>query len=189
MSRKAATILAAVLAALFLAAYFASPVFAFKALAEAGQTGNRGALAEYVDFPAVRADLKVQLQERMLGAFAKDTTLSTSPFGALGALLAPSIVGQVVDTAVTPEGIGAIIKSGKAPLTDKGEAASLAAPPAETAPPAPAGKPNKTTRFGYVDVNHFRARTAVGAAPPLGWVLERRGLFGWKLVRIELPPA
>lgn len=183
MSKKAGLILAAVLAALFLVAYFASPVFAFKALAEAGQTGNRGALVDHVDFPAVRADLKVQLQERMMGAFARDTNLSDSPFGALGALLAPSIVGQVVDTAITPEGIAAIVKSGKAPLTDKGEAASLAAPP------APADKPKKTTRFGYVGVNQFRASTAVGAAPPLGWVLERRGLFGWKLVRIELPPA
>ena len=190
MSKKAGLVLAAIVAAALVVVYFASPIFAFKALAEAGETGDRGALADHVDFPAVRADLKVQLQERMLGAFAKDSSLTEGPFGALGALLAPTIVGQVVDAAVTPEGIAAIVQSGKAPLTEPGGARALAPPPpAAPAAPAAAAKPKKKTSFGYVDVNHFRARTAVGDSPPLGWVLERRGLFGWKLVRIELPPG
>jgi hypothetical protein len=144
-----------------------------------------------VDFPAVRANLKEQLNARLMGALQKDQGLSDGPFGALGALLGPAIVDQVVNAAVTPDGVAAIVRSGRAPLSDIGTSNAPPPPVPPVEPPVGADKPKRSTHFSYIDLNHFRAAmvTADDPAAPLGWVLERRGLFAWKLVRIELPPA
>jgi hypothetical protein len=181
-------VLAVALAALGLAWFLAAPLFAFQALANAGQAGDRDRLAALVDFPAVRADLKDQLDTRIEAAVNRDR----SPFGALGALLGPSVVDQVVDAAVTPEGIAAIVRSGRAPLSDMtGAKTALPPPPDAVAPPpgAPAApKVRAKTSFAYTGLNSFTATTvAKGGQDRVGWVMERRGL-SWKLGRIELPP-
>lgn len=172
--------------------YVVSPFQAFAGLAEAARVGDRNKLEQGVDFPAVREGLKAQLNARLVTAIGADKALSDGPFGALGALLGPTVVDQVVDAAVTPDGVAAIIRSGKAPLSDVAPGKSALPPPAETAPPAvEEGPPAKRrTRFAYTDLNHVRATTYSTDADrtPLSWVLERRGL-GWKLVRIELPAA
>ncbi|HTI66180.1 MAG TPA: DUF2939 domain-containing protein [Caulobacteraceae bacterium] len=183
----------AVLAAV--AWYVLSPFQAFADLAEAGRTGDRGRLEALVDFPAVRDGLKTQLNTRLSTALSSDRALSDGPFGALGALLGPTVVDQVVDAAVTPDGVAAIIRSGRAPLSDVTGGKTALPPPPDTAPPPPPGAPPARAkppgaRFAYADLNHVRATTVSSdsAHAPLTWVLERRGL-GWKLVRIELPPA
>lgn len=179
---------AVVLAALW---YLLSPFQAFASLAEAARVGDRDKLEAGVDFPAVREGLKDQLNARLTTALSTDRSLANGPFGALGALLGPTVVDQVVDAAVTPDGVAAIIRSGKAPLSDIKPGKAALPPPEETAPPAPeSAPPKKKTRFAYADLNHVRATTLSNdsSRTPLTWVLERRGL-GWKLVRIELPPA
>jgi hypothetical protein len=172
--------------------YVLSPFQAFASLAEAARVGDRNKLEAGVDFPAVREGLKEQLNARLTTALSTDSSLSKGPFGALGALLGPTVVDQVVDSAVTPDGVAAIIRSGKAPLSDVTPGKTALPPPDEVAPPTPeaAPPPKKKTRFAYSDLNHVRATTLSNdaAQTPLTWVLERRGL-GWKLVRIELPPV
>jgi hypothetical protein len=184
--------LAALVVLAAVAWYLLSPFQAFAALAEAGRTGDRDKLEAMVDFPAVRDSLKAQLADRLTHAISTDRALADGPFGALGALLGPTVVDSVVDAAVTPDGVAAIIRSGRAPLSDVSPGKTALPPPAETAPPpAPGAAPPKPrTRFAYADLNHVRATTLSNDAgrAPLTWVLERRGL-SWKLVRIELPPA
>ena len=189
-------IVVAVVAVLALAgAYFASPLLAFRALVQAAQAGDRAGLERMVDFPAVRDSLKSQLGERLMGALERDAGLAKGPFGQLGALLGPAIVDQVVDAAITPDGVAAIVRTGRAPLSDIVPGRAAPPPPAEPGLPGPPREPpantKLSTRFAYLDLDHFRARTVSSDAPeaPLGWVLERRGLFSWKLVRIELPPT
>ncbi|HTK35080.1 MAG TPA: DUF2939 domain-containing protein [Caulobacteraceae bacterium] len=188
MRHKGWIVLAACLAAVALVYGLLQPVFVFQALANAGQAGDRDRLAAMVDFPAVREDLKDQLSARIDAALSKDR----SPFGALGALLGPSVVDQVVDAAVTPEGVAAIVRSGRAPLSELSARKTALPPPPETAPPPPAAAslaPAKArTRFAYTGLNSFKATSVSKDGAELGWVLERRGL-NWKLARIELPPA
>lgn len=183
-------IAAAVLALLW---YALSPFQAFAALAAAARVGDSARLEQLVDFPAVREGLKEQLNARLSNALDTDRALSKGPFGALGALLGPTVVDQVVDAAVTPEGVAAIVRSGKAPLSDVTPGKTALPPPEAAAPPPPAAEaapPKSKTRFAYTDLNHVRATTLSNDSDrtPLTWVLERRGI-GWKLVRIELPPA
>ena len=53
--------LLALAAALFALAFLSAPWLAFRALREAAAAGDAQALAELVDYPAVRASLKPQL--------------------------------------------------------------------------------------------------------------------------------
>lgn len=197
MKRKGWIILAGIVVLAFVIAYFVSPIIAFRSLAEAAQTGDRGRLERLIDFPAVRENLKEQLRTRLLGALAQDRSLTEGPFGQLGALLGPAIVDQVVNVAVTPEGVAAMVRSGRAPMANVGggavpppEAAG-AIPPAEPANAAVPAEPQPKTQFSFDDVNHFRATMTRPEQPDasLGWIMERRGLFAWKLVGVELPPA
>ncbi len=73
------------------------------------------------------------------------------------------------------------------------ELARLAAERAPVIEPAkPKAKSETEVRYGYHQgLNHFRATYRDKADRPgdeLGLVMERRGLFTWKLVKIELPP-
>jgi hypothetical protein len=59
--------------------------------------------------------------------------------------------------------------------------------PAEPAKPKakPANQPKLNAH--YSGLNRFRVEQATDAGP-MTWVFARQGLFGWKLIRIELPP-
>jgi hypothetical protein len=188
MRHKGWLVLAACLVVVGLIYLAMQPVFVFQALANAGQAGDRGRLAAMVDFPAVREDLKTQLAARVEAAVTKDK----SPFGGLASLLGPAVVDQVVDAAVTPEGVAAIVRSGRAPLSELSARKTALPPPSDTAAPPPAAAslaPTKArTRFAYTGINSFKATSIAKDGAELGWVLERRG-FSWQLARIELPPG
>ena len=188
MKAKAWLVLIGVALAAALAAWAVSPVIAFNNLVEAARAGNRGRLERLVDFPAVRESLKAQLSARVQRA------VGGGPLGGLGALIAPSVVDQVVEAAVTPDGIAAIMRSGRAPLSEVRPGKSALPPPAETAAPAdpdaapePVARPK--VRFAYAGPNSFQAATTPKGlgGEPITWIMTRQGLFGWKLTAIALP--
>ena len=41
--------------------------------------------------------------------------------------------------------------------------------------------------YGYLTPDRMRVTVAKPPRPPAGFILERRGLFSWKLVKLELP--
>jgi hypothetical protein len=167
-------------AALFVAIYFASPLFALNALQSAARAGDQDRLSLLVDFPSVRDNLKSSVSARLLKSVRDDPQTANNPFAALGVLMAPVIVDRVIDAYVTPDGISAMIKTGKAPKLGGDGSAPQASTDA-------ASQLQKS--LGYIDLDHFRATLARAGSPGVEWglVLERRGLFGWKLVRIDLP--
>jgi hypothetical protein len=63
------------------------------------------------------------------------------------------------------------------------------APPVEQPKPQPKAKSDTETHYAYQGLNHFRAtyRDKKDDHGEFGLVLERRGVFKWMLVRIELP--
>lgn len=180
---------AALAVALALTAYFASPVLALHSLTAAAKAGDRGKLERGIDFPAVRESLKVQLKAAMTRSINDDPKLRDNPFAALGQLLLGGVVDKVVDTYATPDAIANMVATNRAP-------SQISSPPAPGAPAEPPPEPeskakSKTElRYGYEDLNHFRATYRDADDQPgeeFGLLLERRGLFKWKLVRIELP--
>ncbi|ENZ83817.1 MULTISPECIES: DUF2939 domain-containing protein [Caulobacter] len=175
---------------LLVAAYFASPFLALRNLTSAARAGDRDRLEQAVDFPAVRESLKSQLKAAMLQSFSKDESLRDNPFAAFGQMLVVGLVDKAVDAYATPDAIATMVATSRAPKPNKAE------PPdqSDTTPPPTAteskAKSTIETHAAYTDLDHFRVtyhdRKDPDAAE-IGLVLERRGVFAWKLTRIDLP--
>jgi len=99
----------AVLAAVLLAlAFFSAPFFALRALRAAAEAEDVGALAELVDFPAVRRSLTTQLVPARQ-VTAEPPSILSDPFGALRRAIEPLKPPEpVVDRYLTPAGLSAL---------------------------------------------------------------------------------
>ncbi len=166
----------------FVVAYAASPVLAARALVADAKSGDVEGLERRVDFPAVREDLKAQLQDRLRRELGDDR-LSGSLAG-LGMLLAPALIDGAVEAVITPDAIAAIVRTAEAP--DPGEAAPVpeAADPAES-------EDDIEVRYSYRDLNTFGARVFDPVEPEqsVDLIMTRQGLFDWRLTRVVLPEA
>ncbi len=175
---------AAVLLAVLIAGYFASPILALQNLNAAARAGDKAKLESAVDFPAVRESLKSQLKAAMTRKFAEDPKLRDSPFAAFGQMLLVGVVDKAVDAYATPDAIAAMVATNKAPkeISSSPKGAPMKAEPAKAKDPS-----NTESHLAYEDLNHFRAIYRDRRdGDTFGLVLERRGVFAWKLVKIEL---
>jgi hypothetical protein len=172
--------LAAVCAAVFLlvAVYLASPLLGYYRMQSAARGGDQDALEATIDFPAVRENLKSQLNAGFAAHMQSDAKLKDNPFAGLGMMLATAVIGKLVDSYLTPEAISMMVLKAKAPDPSK-----------------PAGALERAretkidTHYSYINLDRFRV-TAVdpkNSDKPLSFVMERRGFMTWKLIRIELP--
>ena len=167
-------VLIAVAAALFVMAYAASPYYAFYRLEQAAKAHDRDALDDDVDFPALREDFKAQINAAMLAKTGNDPH---NPLVQLGLLIVPAILDRLIDSYVTPDGIATMLSEARAPM------------PGNRRDPEPHGKVRFKQSYDGLDRFKVTATEDSHTDRPLTFVLARRGLFGWKLVRIELPLA
>jgi len=171
-----------VVAAVFLTAYFVSPVLAVRGLTEAARTGDEAALRQRVDFPAFRASLKEELNAELMARMRADPRSDNPVLSGLGLLLAPSLVSGAVDAFVTPQAIATMVRSAKAPNP-------VARP--ETAGTSEPTKQDRDTvhqSWAYRDLDTFAVTLTNSEHPDqhLALLMERRGLFSWKLAGIDL---
>jgi hypothetical protein len=158
-----------------LAGYIASPYFAFHRLQDAAKTGDRDGLEATVDFPAVRDDFKAQLNAAFMAKMQSDPGMKDNPFAAVGLLLVPAVIGHVIDSYITPQGIALMVAKARTPQ--------------QGARPSGGESGHVSSHYGYVSIDRFQAVVTNDTEPgqSLTFVMERRGLFTWKLIRIELP--
>ncbi|OYZ12556.1 MAG: hypothetical protein B7Y36_03390 [Novosphingobium sp. 28-62-57] len=151
-------------------AYFGSPYLAARNLQEAAKSVDADALESSVDFPAVRDSLKSQLNAVMVKKMSEDSSMKSNPFVGLGLMMAPAIIDRMVDSFVTPDGIAAIAR-GQKPNEGKSDASSRI-----------------TYFYSWVNIDRFRVwmRNTEEAKDGPSLLFERRGLFSWKLIRIEI---
>ena len=142
---------------------WASPYLFLRALQGAVLEGDRARLERLVDFPRVREGLKAQVQARLLRQMGQE--VAQNPLAGLAYLFVAGMVDPMVDALVSPEGLAAL-GTGLGP----GEAPKEAV---------------KGWRLAYQD---FRTAYVYRPEDPSSRLyLERQGLFGWKVVRMELP--
>ncbi len=170
----AGVLLAAVLLAVI--SFLSAPLVAFSAVRSAAEAGDVRGLTRLVDFAAVRASLRPQLQEETPVVAAPAPSLLENPVEAIRRRLQDQPVfrrptGPQADDYLSP---GALHR-----LTlGVGREAWHAAPPPERAPPG---------RLAYWGAD--RTRMAVnGAGGRTVFTFERRGLFTWMLTHVGLPP-
>ena len=156
-------------------AYAGSPYWAARQLRVAAASGDIDAIEQLVDFPAVRESLKSQLTVMLTNKMNEDPNLKGNPFAGFGMMLMPTMINNMVDGFVTPDAISAMATQGKVAKNIKSE-----------------GSDSKVTyKYGYRGINRFGVAIKNREKPDeraLTFVFDRRGLFSWRLVRIQMPP-
>jgi hypothetical protein len=154
-------------------AFMAAPWFAFRSMRDAAHAGDAPALAQVVDYNAVKTSLADQLTGEPARTQAPAPDLLHDPIGAIKHVFSsPSQpVPPQVDAYVSPDGLAAL-SDGRAP----GHA--LAANAHEPFPKVLFWGPDRC-RIGVSDPGP-PARTTE-------FTFTRKGIFTWKLTRIELP--
>ena len=184
-------------------AYVGSPYWAVHQIRAAAEAGEGDRLAQYVDFPAVRESVKSQLMAFMSKSMEGEK-LKKNPFAGLAQVMAPAIVGPMVDALITPETLVMMINRGKAPPTTLSRETSHATNPTPTIsketpqttspPPVPPPVSTSSTKvprisqeYEGLDVFKVAVHDPQKDESLISMVLIRTGLFGWKLTSVRLP--
>jgi len=190
---------------------YASPYIALDRLKRAADARDAQTVNQYVDFPLLRESLKDQVGQLLTRKI--DMQKSGNPLAMIGAMIGAALIGPLVDSYATPDGVAAIL-NGIPPRGDPGEKPPVpseasgtvaAAPGAEPAPQpqpsapaqpapttaspsaAPAPKPPPQTTAGYRSFDTFAVNYQHGTGDArYSAILRRYGLFSWKLVAVEL---
>lgn len=166
----------AVLGAVILAGgawYWLSPGIALHGLKEAALSGDKDQLNARVDFPAVRDSLKSQFRAVMAAEMAKE---KDNPFGALGMAFATVVIDPMIDGAISPEGIKAMVANGRM----KASATADEATPSD-------GENDVDWQIERQSLDTFVARPTVAQGKQASAMVFQRDGLGWKLVKIEVP--
>jgi len=150
--------------------WLTAPRLAVVGLQSAALAGNSEAVADRVDFPALRASLKGQLRARLVA----EARSEQGPLAAIGTGLALAFIDPMVDAAITPEALHA--------------ATSLAADhgiPTALAAMATLATPETTIERDGLDRFSVRATRA----PDLPALLFCRDGLGYDLCGVDLSLA
>lgn len=152
-----------------------TPHLTLRAMKDAAERGDGAALSQHVDFPAVRENLKTQINAMIM----KEAGNGENPeMAAAGAMLVNALAGPMIDAMVTPEALTSMMQ-GKAP----GNAGAITDADGQ----ANSG-PQPEISSGYEGFDRFVVNVSdPGGKTPVKFVLSRQNLVAWKLTAIELP--
>lgn len=154
----------------------AGPYLTVAAIREAVTTGNHGALAKQVNFPALRTSFKAQLSDRLIRQAGPD--MQAHPFGAFALTVAGGAINAVVDVMVNPAGLGALMEGRQVWRNVRDGFPSQ--------PQSGSNEPLKHPEYHYESLSRFTATMQDEEGKPVVFVLTRDGLQ-WKLSDVRLP--
>ena len=166
--------LAAVVGLVALAAgwYFGSPWWTLYQMRSAAEARDSERLSSYVDFRALRANTKAQLDSE-LRSKARD---ENAPAARIGAAIARNFADRAIDAAISPGAI-ALLFANLPERSERGRGADGGS----RSDGRSGGKPEvRIVRYGF---SEFHVRPKAEREDGRDLVFRRAGL-GWKLVRI-----
>jgi hypothetical protein len=169
-----------VVLALLVGAGVAGPYLTLYQLRTAIQEQDPERLADQVDFPTLRSNLKDQINART--AQATPPQWRDSPLSALALGLTTQLADHAVDALITPPGLASLMAGyGPRPAT---------VPPADPDAPgtAPPADPFRDARTRFDNPNRFSVQARTRRGDLIHFVLSRHGLK-WRLSNILLPGA
>lgn len=169
----------AVLLLLMAALWAAGPWWAMRGIDQALRQRSAAALERHVDFPALRVNLKAQLDDSLVRAAGPG--LQASRLGSLGLGLAGRVAGAGIDAVVTPAGVVGLLHGQGLWRRASGQRAT----PDAYAPPAPPAA-FREVEWRYESLSRFSAARREADGRQTTFVFERRGLR-WRLVDVVLP--
>jgi hypothetical protein len=158
----------------------AGPFMTIHSIREAIQAEDTSALAEHVDFPILRQNLRAQLEDYL--ARQAGNGFQDNAFGALALGLANRAAAGAVDAVATPAGIGAVLQGRGLLHRITGGGIRDDDTFAHAPPPDPLGD----ARYRFESPSRFTATVRNDDGDPVIFVLHRQGLR-WKLDDIRLP--
>lgn len=156
----------------------AGPYLTIHAIREAVRNEDSRALSRQVDFPALRASLRLQLADAIVREAGSD--VQSNLLGAIGLRLAGSAAGTGVDMMVTPVGLSALMRGQRLWSLAGG------APLSRTDTDPTRATPLKDAHYRYQSPSRFTATVRDDRDRPIEFVLTRQGLR-WRLSDIRLP--
>ena len=173
------------IAVLVTGAYFGSPWWTVWNLERAAKAGDAHAVAQVVDFPAVRAGLSPQLTVQLQQALAREQDKPKGILDQLTLFASKLLAPKPVDALVTPEGVTYMIKTGKAPEWVN---------PFKREKLPPPGEPVLDLGHSWYladDLDQFQATLNNKLAPEraVSITMLRRGFMTWKVTKIDLVPV
>lgn len=156
----------------------AGPFLAIHGIREALERRDVAALDEHVDFPAVRASLRAQIEDAIARRAGPEA--QADPLAALGLKLASAAAGSLADTLATPAGIAAVLE-GRSVLRRLGSGASRDAF-ADVQPE----RWLDYLHYRFESPSRFVASVRNADGHPVEFVLTRDGLR-WKVTDVRLP--
>lgn len=194
--RKKLLVTGGIVVAILISCYFASPYWTLYRLKRAVDQNDAIFVADHVDFPLFRESLKGALTASLAKEAAKD---DAEGFEALGAAFGALMLGPMIDSLVTPEGLIQMMQGrGLDAMQDEDTGT-----PEIGAQPAAADSQERdesegamdVSSMGYETLNRFVVTLAgePEASPSLEkktvtLLLSRRGLTGWTLSGIRIGP-
>lgn len=165
--RKLMIVLALMVAA-FAGWWLGSPYWTLHQMQVAVRHNDSARLSQFIDYSAVRDNLKAEARSRILKEIPADG--DGKGFATLGSAIAAVMINPLIDTLVTPEGLQvALARRSSDPTPGKG-------PRLPGTPDKPVIDHRGLDAFAVHDRNHDQGSL----------VFHRFGL-GWKLVGFELP--
>ncbi|MFJ6023137.1 DUF2939 domain-containing protein [Brevundimonas sp. NPDC092305] len=182
MKKKLVLGAAMAVAACIVLAWGAAPILTAQALIKAAKARDVARIEQLVDFPALRASMKDELNAELITRMRRDPRIQDNNLGGLAMMLAPSLLEGAVDTVVTPQGVAMMVTTAEAP------------DPTRPDPPEPDDARDSSDihqAWGYRSLNAFAVTLTDRDQPDqrLALILERRGLFAWKLAAVDLTLA
>lgn len=173
----------ALLAFAAMAAWLAAgPFRTMEAIGRAVERNDTAELARHVDFPAVRASLRAQLDDYLVRRAGVDA--QASPFGAIALRIAGAASAGVVDALATPAGIGLVLQGRDVWHRVSGGGISAQDTYAHTPPDDLLAD----ARYRFESPSRFTATVANRDGAPVVFVLTRTGLH-WRVTDVRLPLA
>jgi hypothetical protein len=148
---------------------FFTPYLAVNSMRSAAEAGDASKLASYVDFPALKENLKTSISAKISEA-AKDQQ------SFFGAAIAMAIVNPLIDSLVTPSSLTMMMKGEKPSFDGKSSKSSKSQSDADIL-------------MSYDGINRFivTIKKKNEKEKPLRLIYNRDGIFSWKLTAIDIP--
>jgi len=176
MKKSHAFAAAAIAAALVALSSYASPYWTLHQMKTAITEKDADGLSEHIDFPALRESFKGQMmammKERLAPAGAEN-----NPFAAMGQMMGATLIDRLVDAAVSPAGVMAMMEAGKVK------------PGARSTQQAKADAANETLDYSVDYRGWSKVAISTSKQDAGTFILKRTGFWSWQLSALELPES
>jgi hypothetical protein len=160
--------------------YYASPLWTLRAMKDAAVSRDSEALSRYVDYEALRTDLKGDMRRSMMSEMGKQPD---NPFGAIGMAIAMNLIDPMIEAMVTPEGDEVMFAQQRAAESNETTVAGAAGSGRTPTKGLAAAGPGDDPVIERVGIDEFRVHDK---GKDGGLIFRRHGL-GWKLSGVDIP--